>query len=101
MKRWVAVLIVAVVHFVLVVTLSLATFELSGVFFGVWPPPSEGAWHHFMSGALVVLMFPLGPVVNLLPSALRFLAWPLVAVNGLLWATIICLLVFRMRAARR
>jgi hypothetical protein len=89
------ILLLAVIHLGLVVVLALSTFEVSGFIFGVYPQPSDGPLHSVLTTMYTVLMFPFGLLADSLSPGLRFLGWPLVAVNSLLWAGVIYMVIVR------
>ena len=95
MKRIVIITIIAVVHLGLALGTYFGTFEVSGFFFGVAPQPSDGIFHTTLKSTHTVLMFPLGLVAKSLGPSVRFLAWPLMALNSLLWSAVICFLFTR------
>jgi hypothetical protein len=94
-KRIIIILIIAVIHLGLVIGLALSTFEVSGFMFGVYPQPSHGPLHGVLTTLYTVLMFPFGLVAESLSPGARFLGWPLVVLNSLLWAGVFYMLVVR------
>jgi hypothetical protein len=97
MKRVVVILIITIIHLGIAMGSYLVTFEVYGFMFGMAPKPSEGAFHSVLTTIHTVTMFPLGLVAVSLGSGARFLAWPLMVINSLLWAVVIYLLFTRLR----
>ena len=101
MKRTIKILLIAAIHFVVTVGLAMATFEISGFMFGVYPKPNTGALHSILITLRTVLMFPLGSVAESLGPKLSLLGWPLVVINSLLWAVVLYMLVGRLLRSRK
>jgi hypothetical protein len=100
-KKLLVLLTITVVHLSAVIATALATFELSGVFFGVYPPPNDALWHKALTKVHSVLVFPVGTVAVAQrwnpPSGVE---WVLMVFNSFLWAGALYF-IFRVWRKRR
>ncbi len=93
MRKVIVISVIALIHFVFSVGVAMTTFEIKGFMFGIYPQPSNDLLHRVLMILRTVLLFPFGLVAESLGPGVRFLGWPLVVLNSLLWAAIIYLLI--------
>jgi hypothetical protein len=101
MKKVIIVVAIAIAHLVLALGSAVATFEVPGFFFGVYPHPNEGIVYTVLDTMHTVLMLPLGLVALSLGTSVLFLAWPLMLLNSLLWAVLIYYLATHLTELRK
>ena len=95
MTKAIIIIVIAIIHLGLTVGLAVSTFNMDGFMFGVYPRPDTGLLHRGLAAAYTVLMFPFGHLANSMSADVRFLGWPLVALNSLLWSALIYVLLVR------
>ncbi|UCF06545.1 MAG: hypothetical protein JSV33_05830 [bacterium] len=101
MRNVIVVAAIAIIHLVLALGSAMATFEVAGFFFGVYPQPSDGILHTALKMVHTILMLPLGLVALSLGPSARFLAWPLMVLNSLLWGILIYYLATHLSEIRK